>query len=203
LRLPGLLRREGEHILLGDFNLHHPLWSAPNGARTSRMAEDFLGTTGAAGLVLATPPGLVTWRRNDASSSTSTIDLILLSESLSRHVLLCDVQETLHHGSDHRPVATWLALPDSQQANPVKPRRLWKLGDQELVRAGSEHLTIPQHLSSPDKSMSTRSTSETSFSPWQKHLHLRQRTVKKVHPDAHGGPGKLRIGFVMSGEQEG
>ncbi|KAF7139736.1 hypothetical protein CNMCM5793_007671 [Aspergillus hiratsukae] len=148
LRLPELLRREGEHILLGDFNLHHPLWSAPNGARTSRMAEDLLGTTGAAGLVLATPPGLVTWGRNDASSSTSTIDLIFLSESLSQHVLLCDVQEALHHGSDHRPVATWLALPDSQQANPVKPRRLWKLADKELVRAGSEHLTIPQHLSS-------------------------------------------------------
>ncbi|KAG2000794.1 hypothetical protein GB937_010827 [Aspergillus fischeri] len=122
------------------YNPDSPILRLPELLRTSRMAEDLLGTTGAA--------GLVTWRRNDVSSSTSTIDLILLSESLSQHVLLCDVQEALHHGSDHRPVATWLALPDSQQANPVKPRRSWKLADKELVRAGSEHLTIPQHLSS-------------------------------------------------------
>jgi hypothetical protein len=27
--LPSLLAREGEHLVLGDFNLHHPLWSSP------------------------------------------------------------------------------------------------------------------------------------------------------------------------------
>jgi len=37
--LPGLLAREGEHLVLGDFNLHHPLWSSPRNPAAHLAAD--------------------------------------------------------------------------------------------------------------------------------------------------------------------
>ena len=142
-RLPDILERAGEHILVGDFNLHHPTWSGNAQTRASRMAYDLLALTDHVELVLVTPPGLITWRRSENSSSSSTIDLMFLSKTLAQHLVSCQVDNTLQHGSDHRPVAAHLTPPTDGPLRLPGPRRLWKRTDKEAVRAGSEHLWVP------------------------------------------------------------
>jgi exonuclease III len=34
-----------------------------------------------------------------------------MSETLTQHLVSCKIDEKIHHGSDHRPVATHLTLP--------------------------------------------------------------------------------------------
>ncbi|KAF7169867.1 hypothetical protein CNMCM6106_004754 [Aspergillus hiratsukae] len=132
-RLPEVLGRSGDHILLGDFNLHHPAWSGDRGTRASRMALDLLPMVGQAGLELITPRGLVTWRRSEDSAS------------------YCKIDEGIHHGSDHRPVATLLTLPLGGKWQLPTPGKLWRQMDREAVRAGSEHLWTPANFTSRDQ----------------------------------------------------
>lgn len=150
-RLPEVLGRSGDHILLGDFNLHHPAWSGDRGTRASRVAHDLLPMVGQAGLELITPPGLVTWRRSEDSASQSTIDLAFMSETLTQHLVSCKIDEGIHHGSDHRPVATLLTLPLGGKWQLATPGRLWRQMDKEAVRAGSEHLWTPANFTSRDQ----------------------------------------------------
>jgi Reverse transcriptase (RNA-dependent DNA polymerase)/Endonuclease-reverse transcriptase len=149
--LAGILQREGEHVLLGDFNLHHPLWSRDTETRTSQMALNLLAITGKANLELITPPGLVTWRRSATSHSQSTIDLTFLSETLSQHLVSCQVDNSIHHGSDHLPIATQLSLPLTGPLLLPGPKKLWKQMDREAVRAGSELLWIPTSFTSREQ----------------------------------------------------
>jgi endonuclease/exonuclease/phosphatase family metal-dependent hydrolase len=105
--LPVLLQRRGEHIVLGDFNLHHPLWSGLGNPTIHLAAEPLIEMVYGAGLSLITPPGQPTWRARTASS---TIDLTFVSEGLIGKVQECRVKHSLDHGSDHLPVATTFYL---------------------------------------------------------------------------------------------
>jgi Reverse transcriptase (RNA-dependent DNA polymerase)/Endonuclease-reverse transcriptase len=149
--LPEILERKSDHILIGDFNLHHQLWSGSRSTRPDRMALDLLSFTQQAELVLATPPGLVTWRRSESSTSCSTIDLIFLSDGLAQHLVRCDTEELLHHGSDHRPVLTLLSLPADGPCRTHLPSRNWKLINMEAVEAGSSLLQVPPSFISRDQ----------------------------------------------------
>ncbi|KAL3468776.1 Endonuclease/exonuclease/phosphatase [Aspergillus californicus] len=60
LQLPGILARPGAHILAGDMNLYHPLWSNTGEQKVSKIADDLLEITATAGLGLATPKGITT-----------------------------------------------------------------------------------------------------------------------------------------------
>ena len=60
LLLDELLVREGEHIVLGDFNLHHPLWSGARNPTEHLAAEGFLQLLRSYDLSLALPQGSVT-----------------------------------------------------------------------------------------------------------------------------------------------
>ena len=59
-------------IIVGDFNLHHPLWDKEE--RTGPGAEKLLELVIAWGLSLATPKGELTWESQDRRQST--LDLI-------------------------------------------------------------------------------------------------------------------------------
>jgi len=74
--LPELLRAEGEHILLGDFNLHHPFWGGVTVTCADNAADDLIRATEAAGLSLATEAGMETWVKG---ISRSTLDLVFTS----------------------------------------------------------------------------------------------------------------------------
>jgi hypothetical protein len=59
-RLPGLLAREGEHLVLGDFNLHHPLWSSPRNPAAHLAADAVVEALSAGNMELVTPRGTAT-----------------------------------------------------------------------------------------------------------------------------------------------
>ena len=149
--LPEILGRDGDHILLGDFNLHHQAWSGVTSTRPDRMAHDLLAQTHQARLELITPPGLTTWQRTENSPTGSTLDLTFLSTTLAQHLVSCQVDDSIHHGSDHRPIATFLTIPTNGPLQLPGPRRIWRRMDKEAVRAGSEHLWIPASFISRDQ----------------------------------------------------
>ncbi len=71
-------RRNIEHIFLGDFNLHHPLWGG-TGVEAEEDAEKLIMLTEEAHLKQVLPPGTVTWQRRECKS---TLDLVFLSPLL-------------------------------------------------------------------------------------------------------------------------
>jgi exonuclease III len=57
IEIPEALSMPGAHIMVGDFNLHHPVWNAPSYRQQHSLADDLLTATRNAGLELALPPG--------------------------------------------------------------------------------------------------------------------------------------------------
>ncbi|KAK9445095.1 hypothetical protein VB005_01558 [Metarhizium brunneum] len=107
-------------VVLGDFNLHHPLWSiqrriryGPSAQRLITIIEDFQ-------LELLTEPGTPTHRWKDGES---TIDLTFATEDLTRHVTHCKIDGGLDCDSDHLPIDT--ALDWEWKAATVTRKRLW------------------------------------------------------------------------------
>ena len=80
------LETQGEHIVIGDFNLHHPYWSGPSRPTQHAAADQLLDIVAAADLDLTLPAGTVTW---EARRSSSTIDLVFMSASLVPMVEHC------------------------------------------------------------------------------------------------------------------
>jgi hypothetical protein len=56
--LKRLLEYKGGHIILGDFNLHHPLWNSPTYDKHHYIADDLLDIVSEIGATLYTPRGL-------------------------------------------------------------------------------------------------------------------------------------------------
>ncbi|KAF4222379.1 hypothetical protein CNMCM5878_005661 [Aspergillus fumigatiaffinis] len=100
-----------ETMVLGDFNLHHPLWSTTH----RRAARD------------------PTYRWKDGES---TIDLAFASEDLANHAIHCKIDRKLDCDSDHLPISLvfdwgW------QPANPTR-KRLWTKTNVEILRRTAE-----------------------------------------------------------------
>lgn len=74
------LQGEGEHLLVGDFNLYHPLWSGIRGPECHAAAAGLLRATRGAGMELLTPPGIITWSREQQKS---TIDLTFATQTIT------------------------------------------------------------------------------------------------------------------------
>ncbi len=89
-----------DHILLGDFNLHHPLWGGAQ-ATTDTMAENFISFFNAHFLHLLLPQGSITCSENGCET---TIDDIFASPPLKNSLKLCRVRKDLHQGFDHLPI---------------------------------------------------------------------------------------------------
>lgn len=144
-RLAPLLEREGEHILLGDFNLHHPMWSGVRNPTIHIAAEPLAQLVALHNLSLALPRGEITW---EARGFSSTIDLVFLSPGLQERLISCSVRRDLDFGSDHYPISTELEL-ESTRIEQI-PRRCWKRTDLSIVQAGAMHLSPPPNdLSEP------------------------------------------------------
>lgn len=54
------LQANVEHILLSDFNLHHPYWSGPSRPTQYAAADQLLDIIDAAEMELILPPGTIT-----------------------------------------------------------------------------------------------------------------------------------------------
>ena len=93
---------EGEHIALGDFNLHHPSWGG-EGVRLEEEAEDLLTRMSGIGMEQLVEPGTVTWREGERKS---TIDLIFIIPLLNNTVIRCGIPLDFNVHSNYYPIAT-------------------------------------------------------------------------------------------------
>ena len=58
--LKRLIGNKGGHIILGDFNLHHPLWNSPLYDKHHYIADELLDIVNGIGAILYTLKGIVT-----------------------------------------------------------------------------------------------------------------------------------------------
>ena len=94
-----------EQVLLGDFNLHHPLWGGLNREATDPESEDLIDIIGDFALHNTLPPGTTTYEEGGAHS---TIDLCLVTMGLIDRVIKSEVDRDMDHDSDHLPISTML-----------------------------------------------------------------------------------------------
>ncbi|OAQ57795.2 reverse transcriptase [Pochonia chlamydosporia 170] len=117
-------------VVLGDFNLHHPLWSTthrrpghgPSSQQLITIIEDFQ-------LELLTEPGTPTHRWKDGES---TIDLTFASEDLTSHVTHCKIDRSLDCDSDHLPISVAIEW-EWKVATPIR-KRLWSKTNIPILR---------------------------------------------------------------------
>ena len=119
------------HLVLGDFNLHHPRWGGTTCLTQHTAADRLISVTDTAGLDLILPPGTVTW---EARGSHSTIDLAFILGSLRDRVLTCGVSAPHQHSSNHLPLLTTLDL----SVDETQPRWRWAWGRMDTSKLKAE-----------------------------------------------------------------
>lgn len=142
-KVPNILSRSTAHLVLGDFNVHHPSWNRPGDVSHHNAADTLLALTASQGLTLLTPPGLPTFQ---GRLNTSTLDLAFGSQDVASRLQECSVSFSSDHGSDHLPVR--LLLDTAMNPPPAKEVYRWNTMDKDAVAAGSEHLVIPPAFTS-------------------------------------------------------
>lgn len=141
-RLPEALNCDGEHILLGDFNLHHPSWGGVLLPTQHALADDLIDITIRANLQLTLPPGSITWR---IRHSMSTLDLVFATGSTAGRIQQCRPCEELDSDSDHVPVITSIEMEiPTQPERPARPQ--WKRAEWVRVRETLEQKIIDLEL---------------------------------------------------------
>jgi endonuclease/exonuclease/phosphatase family metal-dependent hydrolase len=118
-------------LMLGDFNLHHPLWSTTHRNVNTRIpaAKPLLTIIKDFHLDLLTAPGTTTHRWK---SRESTIDLTFASRDVTSRMIHCRVDIRLDHNSDHLLIAVVIDW-DWQPATPLR-KRLWAKTNLPLLR---------------------------------------------------------------------
>ena len=146
-----LLRRElnntpsEEHIVLGDFNARHSLWTGREEYHTGRRdSDELLDILEECHLDLLLPPGTCTWQ---SRGQETTLDLVFATEGVGQQVIECKVQMSFDFDSDHFPVSTILDTHIGQQS--TMPRRLWRETNIHTLRASLER-DMPMALSAGD-----------------------------------------------------
>jgi hypothetical protein len=139
------LEMPGEPLILGDFNLHHPLWGGDRVQRAHIGAEPLCDRILSQQLYLLLPPGTIT---REKGNQQSTLDLALCTSRLASEILNCEVIEDFT-GSDHLPIETTVAIDRSVRIPPA-PRRCWKETDKETTAGKAEQLQPPIGSPTPD-----------------------------------------------------
>ena len=111
------------HIVVGDFNLHHPKWGGNTTQTQHIMADKLIDTIAEAHLQLALEPGTITWERHMASCQT--LDLVFVSLSLQNLIQECQALPEETHSSDHIPLRTTLCI-NLQEQTGRGQRKQWK-----------------------------------------------------------------------------
>jgi hypothetical protein len=134
----------GRHLIVGDFNLHHPFWGGPAVRRGHAGAEPILQLLRTGQLDLLTCPGTKT--REKHNQEPSTLDLALSTPNLTLWVTSCKVVDIT--GSDHWPVETTIQTTSLARTG-LEQRRNFKKTDVDTVAAQARWLQVPaQELAS-------------------------------------------------------
>ena len=84
--LTNLLEKEGEHIVLGDFNLHHLLWCGIRNPTAHKVADQLIDILHLHNLNLTLLHSSITRRMK---GEESTIDLVFMDPTLQNKVVEC------------------------------------------------------------------------------------------------------------------
>jgi exonuclease III len=147
--LATLLEEEGDcqHLIVGDFNLHHPIWSGDRVPVAHTAAERLIEVIfEQGGCELLTPPGTITY---PTALGGTTIDLAFGSQELSNSLLECCIAKELDYGSDHQPIALRFQI-EAPRA-PIKPQRCWKNADLNKAKEIIADLDITRPINSPEE----------------------------------------------------
>ncbi|PIA82976.1 hypothetical protein CB0940_12191 [Cercospora beticola] len=123
--LPAALAEPGEHLLVGDFNLHHPFWGGSTVLVQHALADALIDITEQAQLQLTLPPGTVTWQ---SRQSESTLDLAFATEWIAQRLLQCQPHEEVNSDSDYIPIITSILAAPIARREP-RAQRAWKRTD--------------------------------------------------------------------------
>ena len=113
---------DSEHIVVGDFNLHHQMWytksSFPSNGRKRAEPAVLIAMMDQYGLDLCLQPGTVTRPAAAVRQRDTTIDLVWMTGALSDRLKSCQTIRALDYQSDHKPIATVvdIALPQREKA---------------------------------------------------------------------------------------
>lgn len=120
-----------EILILGDFNLHHPLWSTTYRRSRSGMSavQPLLTIIQDYHLQILTEPGTMTHRWKEGES---TIDLTITSEEVASCMIYCKVEPSLDCDSDHLPID--LTIDWNWQPTTPSKKRLWTKTDTAILQ---------------------------------------------------------------------
>src|SRR5436190_4190953 len=128
-------------IVMGDFNLHHPMWTSPEYCHRHQAADHLVDIMHSFGLELATPVGTITFD----NGHQTTIDLAMCSSDLIECLVSCITSNELAHDSDHNPTSVCFNISRPEQVNDISRRR-WTSTDtamlEDTFRSGSLGLEL-------------------------------------------------------------
>ena len=132
---------EGEHIALGDFNLHHTAWGGVDIKRENSGAEVLLEVTETHHMKQLLTLGTITYSEAGANS---TIDLIFATPLLADSLITCGIQQDIY-ASDHFPIKTVFNIQTiSEQEKRI--RQFKKTDASKLQEAMKQELqTLPSY----------------------------------------------------------
>ena len=122
-------RKYGKIAIVGDFNLHYPLWNPAEYQRHDTEAEDLIALMAANALDLILPPGTITFPR-----SKTTIDLVLGNTKMEQSVLKCKIARNHDHGSDHLPIITTFTTSLNHTSNTQTPAYNFEKTNWDLLK---------------------------------------------------------------------
>jgi Reverse transcriptase (RNA-dependent DNA polymerase)/Endonuclease-reverse transcriptase len=126
-----LQQAQGEILLLGDFNTHHPAWG-DIGIACEAAAEHLRNKTKKQDLKLTTPADETTWRRG---RQATVIDLTFMTTTLQERLLFCGPEERWAMLQDHISIRINLDLQSGTNKQATRKRYALAKLDLEKLRA--------------------------------------------------------------------
>jgi hypothetical protein len=120
------LKLNGNSILAGDFNAHHPWW---NSEATPTRTEKLLPFLTDNHMDLVNIPDVPTYHHRQ-NTGDSVIDLVFATDNISDRVLDWAVDDTTHTGSDHEILRYTLLIDTNNTVpSPLSQRYNWQKAD--------------------------------------------------------------------------
>ena len=136
-------------LIVGDFNLHHPLWNPTTyHVHDGELANDLIDTMAQLRLKPLLPAGTITFPR-----AKTAIDLVWGNAYIEQRIIKCKIAKN-DHGSDHLPIETIINLkpkPETQTQQPLNYEKTdWKAMELKLEQYLS-NVTYNSPIDTPHK----------------------------------------------------
>ena len=114
-----------QHVVVGDFNLHHPLWARPDYNHRHEEADELVNLAADHGLELLTPPGTITYDKHmGRRCHQTTVDLAWATTPVADRLVRCQDRRDWLHAADHVPIITELDISVQKSLEKLKARWL-------------------------------------------------------------------------------